>query len=88
MNLDERKIDLVLDNKWLRSQGGKKVKVVNKRSGDEKSPGRQRRSTKDADKSGGKSSGKSRRKPAGKSGSTANKRGSSNKGRPAKGKKG
>ena len=88
VNLDERKIDLVLDNKWLRSTGGKKVKVVNKRSGDEKTTGRQRRNPKDGEKSGAKNSGKSRRKPAGKSGSTANKRGSSNKGRPAKGKKG
>ena len=31
VNLDERKIDLILDNKWLKATTGKKVKVVKKR---------------------------------------------------------
>lgn len=32
VNLDERKIDLILDNKWLKATTGKNVKVSNKRS--------------------------------------------------------
>ncbi len=32
VNLDERKIDLILDNKWLKATTGKKVKVTNKRT--------------------------------------------------------
>lgn len=31
VNLDERKIDLILDNKWLKATTGKKVKVMKKR---------------------------------------------------------
>lgn len=87
VNLDERKIDLVLDNKWLRSAQGKKVKVVHKRSDEENSSRRERRGSKATDKPAGKNTGKPKRKPAGKPGGAASKRGSASKGKPPKGKK-
>ncbi|MDC8832395.1 ribonuclease R [Alteromonas gilva] len=79
VNLDERKIDLVLDNKWLQAQGGKKGKGGGRRASGEtpqkgKAPAKHS-SSKRKSESGGKS------RPASK------KRGSSSKNKQSKGTK-
>lgn len=87
VNLDERKIDLLLDGKWLGSRLVKKAKGPGKRSDGENKGRSDRRGSKTTDKAAGKNTGKAKRKPAAKSGGSAGKSGTSNKSRPAKGKK-
>ncbi|NVK55562.1 MAG: ribonuclease R [Alteromonadaceae bacterium] len=68
VNLDERKIDLVLDNKWLQAQGGKKAKGGGRRS---------RSETSSKDKAPAKRGTKRKGEATGKSRPAAKKRGSS-----------